>query len=417
MKLTQYISLRYIGVTVFVMLFSLPIFYFVLQNVLTNNIDESLQDQKTLITEKLQNLPTENFVNFEDRINIERSTNETQPEKLFTDNIYNKKDDETESYRILQFSVKTIHNNFNVRVRQSLVESDDLMKTILYLLISILLVLTGTLLIINYQIKRKVWKPFYKTIEQLKNFRVDNSKDLNLKSSKINELSDLNTSLNELAANNKKVYQSQKEFTENASHELQTPLAIIQNNVELFWQTEGISASQAIILDDISNATVRMTKLNQSLLLLSKIENRQFSETQIVNFNKIANQFISNYQEQIKFKNLRLETDFKAIFTAEIDFNLAEILMGNLLLNALKYSPKESNVKVLIDQNTIELSNAAEEYPLNYEELFKRFHRQNRKENGTGLGLEIAKKIVDSFNLNLMYHFKDNRHFFTLNKN
>ncbi|MGS0748476.1 sensor histidine kinase [Halpernia sp. GG3] len=122
----------------------------------------------------------------------------------------------------------------------------------------------------------------------------------------MNELSDLNASLNELAANNKKVYQSQKEFTENASHELQTPLAIIQNNVELFWQTEGISASQATILDDISNATVRMTKLNQSLLLLSKIENRQFSETQIVNFNDIANQFISNYQEQIKFKNLRL---------------------------------------------------------------------------------------------------------------
>ncbi|MGS0748475.1 hypothetical protein [Halpernia sp. GG3] len=90
----------------------------------------------------------------------------------------------TESYRILQFSVKTVHNNFNVRVRQSLVESDDLMKTILYLLISILLILTGTLLIINYQIKRKVWKPFYKTIEQLKNFRVDNSKDLNLKAVK-----------------------------------------------------------------------------------------------------------------------------------------------------------------------------------------------------------------------------------------
>lgn len=417
MKLTQYISLRYIGVTVLVMLISLPIFYFVLQNVLTNNIDESLQDQKTVITEKLKNLPVKNFVNFEDRINIEKNPNEIQKEKLFTDDVYNKVDEEMESYRILQFSVKTSQNNYNVRIKQSLVESDDLMKTILYLLILVLLILTTTLLFINYQIKQKVWKPFYKTIEQLKNFRVDNLQGLNLKSSKISEFNDLNFSLNELSANNKKVYQSQKEFTENASHELQTPLAIVQNNIELFWQTDGITSSQAKILDDISNATVRMSKLNQSLLLLSKIENKQFAATQKVNFNDIADQFITNYNEQIKFKNLKLETDFKEIFTAEIDFNLAEILVGNLLLNALKYAPKESMIEVILNKNEMKISNISNENALNEEKLFKRFQRQNQYETGTGLGLEIAKKIADAFHLNLNYQFKNNRHCFILTQN
>ncbi|MBC7557478.1 MAG: hypothetical protein H7195_11020, partial [Chryseobacterium sp.] len=245
MRLTQYISLRYIGVSVLVMLISLPIFYFVLQNVLTNNIDESLQDQKILISRKLQNLQPENFVAFEDQINIEKNPQKKQSEKLFTDDVYNKVDKEMESFRILQFSVNTSKNSYNVRVKQSLVESEDLMKTILYLLISVLLILTATLFIINSQIKKQVWKPFYKTIAQLKNFRVDNLEGLNLKGNKISEFNDLNFSLNELSANNKKVYQSQKEFTENASHELQTPLAIVQNNIELFWQTEGISSSQA----------------------------------------------------------------------------------------------------------------------------------------------------------------------------
>jgi signal transduction histidine kinase len=417
MKLTHHISLRYIGVTVLVMLISLPIFYFVLQNVLTNNIDESLQDQKILIISKLQNLKTENFVNFEDQINIEKNPQEIQSEKLFTDNVYNNVDKEMESFRILQFSVKTSKNNFNVRVKQSLVESEDLMKTILYLLISILLILTATLFLINYEIKKKVWKPFYKTIEQLKNFRVDNLHGLNLKSSKISEFNDLNFSLNELSANNKKVYQSQKEFTENASHELQTPLAIVQNNIELFWQTDGISSTQAKILDDISNATVRMSKLNQSLLLLSKIENKQFSETQYVNFNDITHQFLTNYQEQIKFKSLKLKTDFKELFTAEFDFNLAEILIGNLLLNALKYSPKESLIEINFSKNEIRISNNAEENSLDSEKLFKRFQRQNHQEKGTGLGLEIAKKIADSFNVKLNYKFENNRHFFILNKN
>jgi signal transduction histidine kinase len=417
MKLTHHISLRYIGVTVLVMLISLPIFYFVLQNVLTNNIDESLQDQKILIISKLQNLKTENFVNFEDQINIEKNPQEIQSEKLFTDNVYNNVDKEMESFRILQFSVKTSKNNFNVRVKQSLVESEDLMKTILYLLISILLILTATLFLINYEIKKKVWKPFYKTIEQLKNFRVDNLHGLNLKSSKISEFNDLNFSLNELSANNKKVYQSQKEFTENASHELQTPLAIVQNNIELFWPTDGISSTQAKILDDISNATVRMSKLNQSLLLLSKIENKQFSETQYVNFNDITHQFLTNYQEQIKFKSLKLKTDFKELFTAEFDFNLAEILIGNLLLNALKYSPKESLIEINFSKNEIRISNNAEENSLDSEKLFKRFQRQNHQEKGTGLGLEIAKKIADSFNVKLNYKFENNRHFFILNKN
>lgn len=417
MRLTQYISLRYIGVTVLVMLFSLPIFYFVLQNVLTNNIDESLQDQKILITRKLQHLTSENFVTFEDQINIEKNPQEIQSEKLFTDDVYNKMDKEMESFRILEFSIKTSKNDYNVRVKQSLVESDDLMKTILYLLISVLLILTATLFLINSQIKKKVWKPFYKTIEQLKNFRVDNLLDLNLKNSRISEFNDLNFSLNELSANNKKVYQSQKEFIENASHELQTPLAIVQNNIELFWQTEGISSPQAKILDDISNATVRMSKLNQSLLLLSKIENRQFAETQKVNLNDLAKQFINNYQEQIKFKNLRIETDFKDIFTAEIDFNLAEILVGNILLNALKYAPKESLVEVYFSKKEMIISNAAEENSLDDEKLFKRFQRQNHQEKGTGLGLEIAKKIADSFHLNLSYQFKNKQHCFLLQQN
>ena len=417
MRLTQYISLRYIGVTILVMLFSLPIFYFVLQNVLTNNIDESLQDQKILITRKLQHLTSENFVTFEDQINIEKNPQEIQSEKLFTDDVYNKMDKEMESFRILEFSIKTSKNDYNVRVKQSLVESDDLMKTILYLLISVLLILTATLFLINSQIKKKVWKPFYKTIEQLKNFRVDNLLDLNLKNSKISEFNDLNFSLNELSANNKKVYQSQKEFIENASHELQTPLAIVQNNIELFWQTEGISSPQAKILDDISNATVRMSKLNQSLLLLSKIENRQFAETQNVNLNDLAKQFINNYQEQIKFKNLKIETDFKDIFTAEIDFNLAEILVGNILLNALKYAPKESLVEVYFSKKEMIISNAAEENSLDDEKLFKRFQRQNHQEKGTGLGLEIAKKIADSFHLNLSYQFKNKQHCFLLQQN
>lgn len=416
MKLTRYISIRYIGVTVLVMLISIPVFYLVLQNVLTGNIDESLQNQKTLITKKLQNVDNKNFVILENEIQVTKSSVAIPNEKLFTKEIYNKEEDEKEFFRILQFSVKSNSENYNVQIKESLVESEDLLKIILKLLISILLVLVGTLLFINYNIKQKVWKPFYKTLAELKNFRVDKTGELKLEKSKINELNDLNLSLNELSSTNKKVYQSQKEFTENASHEIQTPLAIVQNNIDLLWQTENISEDQAKLMDEISTATIRMSKLNQALLLLSKIENKQFSETEEVNLNRLAEVFFKNYQEQIKFKELEIKTQFSRFFLVNINSNLAEILVGNLVLNALKYAPKGSEIQALFTENEIHISNKGNGKSLATDLLFKRFQRQNNQENGTGLGLEIAKQIANSASLKLTYEFKENRHFFILKR-
>ena len=131
MKLTHYISIRYIGVTLLVMLISIPIFYFVLQNVLTGNIDESLQDQKILIIKKLQNVDNKNFVILENEIQVTKSSVAIPNEKLFTKEIYNKEEDEKEFFRILQFSVKSNSENYNVQIKQSLVESEDLLKIIL----------------------------------------------------------------------------------------------------------------------------------------------------------------------------------------------------------------------------------------------------------------------------------------------
>ncbi|TXF74840.1 sensor histidine kinase [Chryseobacterium sp.] len=416
MKLTHFISLRYIGVTILVMLISIPLFYIAIQKVLTQNIDENLEAQKTSVIRKLQNLPAENFITLDDRISIEKNPGQLLEERIFTKDIYNKDDDEMESYRILEFPMKTENGTFNVTVRQSLVENEDLMKSILYLLISVLSVLTVTLLLINTQVKKKVWKPFYHTLEELQKFRVDHADDLNLVPSKINELNDLNNSLSKLSATNKKVYQSQKEFTENASHELQTPLAIVQNNIELLWQTDFISEQQAEILNDISNANTRMSKLNQALLLLSKIENRQFTNIQPVNLNLLVDSFIKNYSEQIKFKNLTLKKDFSKVLVVEIDFSLVEVLVGNLLFNALKYAPENSEVEIIFSKDEMKISNKAEGIALDPDKLFKRFQRQSTQEKGTGLGLEIAKEIANSFHLILNYSFAENRHQFILKR-
>ena len=416
MKLTHYISLRYIGVTLLVMLISIPVFYLVIQNVLTHNIDEHLKDRQSVITEKLENLTDGNVISFQEGITIEKNPAHQVDQRISTENIYNKEEKETESFRVLQFPLKTSSSLYNVKISESLVETEDLLKSILYLLLSMFGLLTLTLLFINSKIKKNIWKPFYETLDQLKNFRVDDTESLHLEKTRIDELSDLNDSLNKLSATNMKVYQAQKEFTENASHELQTPLAIVQNNIELFWQTEPITEQQSEILNDISLANSRMTRLNKSLLLLSKIENKQFNNIQEVNLNEIAEQFLRNYQEQIKFRNLQLETNLNTPFLINMDFSLAEILVGNLMLNALKYAPVDSTIELNFNKDEFVISNLAEHRALDEKKLFKRFQRQNSQENSTGLGLEIAKQIARSFDLELDYFFKENRHHFRVKR-
>lgn len=416
MKLTHYISIRYIGATILVMLISIPVFYLVLQNVLTHSIDENLELQKEIITSKLQKIDPQNFIILENGVSIEKSNEIIEDEIFYTKEIYNQAENEREDFRFLDFTVKNGAINYKVEIRQSLVETTDLLNTILKLLLSILGILTATLLIINYLVKKNIWNPFYQTLAQLKNFRIDNNQELQLEKSKINELNDLNSSLNELSATNRKVYQSQKEFTENASHEIQTPLAIVQNNLELFWQTENISENQALILNEISTATSRMSKLNQSLLLLSKIENKQFSETENVNLNRLVDNFLKNYQEQIKFKELYIKTQLSKFFIVKINANLAEILVNNLLLNSLKYAPKGSEVIVAFTENEMSISNKSNAGSLDKNLLFKRFQRQNNQETGTGLGLEIAKQIATSFDLKLIYVFRENQHCFILKR-
>ncbi|QOW09576.1 HAMP domain-containing histidine kinase [Kaistella flava (ex Peng et al. 2021)] len=418
MKLTHYISIRYIGISCLVLLISIPVFYVVIQKVLTNNIDENLKDQKKWTTKQLKSADLGSFHIFDERIKIEENPEKLNHNKVFTEDIFNKKDDETESFRVIEFPVTTSTKTYNVRIQQSLVESEDLLKSILYLLFGILGLLIISLFIINIIVKRNIWSPFYHTLDELKNFRIDEANSLNLKGTKIRELNDLNTALNTLTEKNKKLYQSQKEFTENASHELQTPLAIIQNNVELVWQTEPISEEQAEFLENISEANTRMSRLNKSLLLLSKIDNQQFNDIEVVNFNVLSEKFLKSNTDQIQFKNINIKTDFTQEMKVKMDQNLAEILINNILSNAIKYCPNNGDIFINAHENSFEIINNAENESLNMDKLFQRFQKQSSKENSTGLGLEISKKICENFGLELSYHFKDQKHHFTiLNKN
>jgi signal transduction histidine kinase len=416
MKLSHYISLRFIGAALFISLLSIPIFYLTIEKTMEHNVDESLEELQTWLQPLLQ---TENidFINrFDKNISIEEVENRVRSENRFQNkNIYTASDDEFVNYRILDYYRDIDGQNYHINIRKSLIENEDILFNILVLQLGVFLFLLLTLVLINRQLKIKVWNSFYTIIQQIKSYRVDQKEIAQLPSSSITELKDLSFSVENLMKNNLQLFNAQKELTENTSHELQTPLAVFQNKVDLLMQTQPLSEQQMQYMLDLQRTTRKMSQLNKSLLLVSKIENRQFSEVAKLSVNDPILGILHDLEEVLSSKNINVITELQHNKLVTANEVLLQILLNNLISNAVKYCPKDGTVQLYLDENKLQISNTAYAGPLEETTLFQRFKKQNSEKTGNGLGLEIAQKIAQLYGWNLAYQYKNNQHSFELN--
>ena len=284
------------------------------------------------------------------------------------------------------------------------------------LLVFILLVLFVSLYFVNNYLSKKIWRPFTQTIQAVNNFRVDKHEAIELPDSNITEFKDLQKSIHKLAETNTKLFNAQKTFTENAAHELQTPIAVITANVDLLFQQPELTAQQAFLLENINKAGSKIFRLNKALLLLSKIENKSFVETSKVDLTDIAITYLNFNEELIIAKNIKIEKITSSQFVVQMNKDLAEILVNNLLSNSIRHTPL--NGKIIIDSEIdgFTISNTATSGPLQEDKLFQRFQKQSVSPDSLGLGLEIGKQICNISGLDLNYYFLDNMHQFKVFK-
>lgn len=416
MKLTNHIAIHYIGVTIAVLLMATPITYFVLRAVMINSIDESIEFQREWIEKKLGNASPITFTSFDKNITIRPIEDTTLYERHYTEDIYVAQDKEMVPYRIMEFNTTTNGTPYFIRIQRSLVENEDFLQAILVMQIFILILLFLALLFINRRLNKKIWIPFYKTLNALSLFRIDRDGPLNLPKSSITELNNLNQSLNTLTSHNARIFKAQKEFTENASHELQMPLAIMQSKLDLLWQTDSLNQEQVNLLEEMSETSSRMRKLNKSLLLLAKIDNNQFAEKREINVAETTRHILTQHEETFSERNIHVVTLQKASSTVTADETLTVTLITNLITNALRYTPKDGTLEVQILPNAIRVGNTAfENQPLDTSKLFKRFQKQlNGSSSGTGLGLEISRRICELNNWQIRYEFLEGKHWFVV---
>ncbi len=331
-------------------------------------------------------------------------------EKLSTQSDYNQKEDEAEPFRRIDFLVTQNGKKYIATVKKSEQETEDIVKLILIITFSVIAALLLILFVTNRFLLGKLWEPFNHTLTQLKQFNLSSKNEIELHSTDVDEFRELNNTAIDLTQKVKNDYESLKSFTGNASHEIQTPLAIIRNKIELLSQSEHLEESEVNIMQSLNDAASRLSRLNQSLLLLAKIENRQFQNKEKINLSSFLEKSVENFREAAGLKNITLEKNIKENIFIIMNDSLADIVISNILLNAIKHNYEGGNIQVDLDEFSLTVSNTGPASKLKPGEVFERFKKDSSSQDSLGLGLSIVKTIADSYQFPVSYYFKGQRH-------
>lgn len=399
------------------------VFYFNMLDEIKESVDEGLDNYKRQIVYQAQKDRTVLAKNnFDEGFFAIRKITQTQALSVkdrYIDTLLYMQDVDDESpelepVRLLTTAFENNGNYYELQIINSMVEEDDLVEELLREALGLYLLLIAAVIIINNFVLQRLWKPFYSFLNQLKNYRIGSGKNFPEANTKIKEFTDLQNAVNILLQHNIETYEQQKQFIGNASHELQTPLAIATNKLELLIEKGNLQREQAENIAEIMSIIERLVRLNKSLLLLTKIENKQFLENKTVSLNEVVKQSVNDLEEMAEFKNVKIAIDEKAELTTEMDISLANIIVSNLLRNAIFHNASNGNVSVEISKNTIKIINTGIENSLNAEKIFSRFYKSETDQNGTGLGLAIVKAICDLYNFSISYRFENALHCFEI---
>lgn len=348
---------------------------------------------------------------FNRNVTIEKF-NGNQKDSIFDHSYYDALNKDNEPFRVLNSPIKIEDKWFTFSAKINMVEKENLIGSTVFLFISLLILLIIGFFIITKIISKKLWQPFYAALDKMEQFEIDKSTSGKLIESTTEEFNRLNNAIDSLIHKNSSIYQSQREFIENAAHELQTPIAIFKGKLENILQRKDLNSEQFKLIDDLNNTTSRLVKLNKNLLVLSKIESNSYSEKQIINISEIINNQIAFFSEQAKSKEIDIKIDTHQEVVVTANPFLVEILINNLFINTINHNINGGQINVTITSKGILFSNTGALLPLKTEKMFERFSKSNPSSKGNGLGLSIIKKIVDANNWSIEYSLKDRFHIF-----
>lgn len=414
MKLITKTSLNFLSISVFVFLLGIVGFYFLLRDQVNQNINQDLELKvEQMISQISSAHSSEKIEAKQSEKVIFRQINPTEAVQTgFGDTIiFDQQKKSYEYYRYYGYVLNLNSNTYFIQILKPLREFDNLIVRMTLATTVLILLISFLLLFMNWKTSVLAWKVFYSTVDKIQAYNVRSGKKLELEDSDIKEFDDLNKVLTSMTDRIEKDYLNIKEYTENASHEFQTPLAIINSKMENLLQDESLPEKQLHAIADAYEASNRLSRINKTLLLLSRIENLQYPEKEEVKLKDIMEYQLNAVEDLIDAKDLTL---VKNIQETQVSMNpyLADVLFLNLLKNAISHNIEGGKINIDLNANYFSVSNSGVSKAIDSSRLFKRFQKSSKSPDSTGLGLAIAHKICEVSSFKIDYSFENDLHHF-----
>lgn len=416
MKLANQYNRVNLLVSLIVLLLTGVIYYVVIHFILTEKLDRDLrieEDEIRAYVSTYHKLPLPG--DFHDQKVAYRPVKKNDTSRrIFSNCVYlNEKENEEEPGRSLLTYILVNKQLFEVTVVKSRLEAEGLVKLIFLITLGIIAFLLLVLFLINRFLLNSLWRPFYGMLDQMKAFNLADKNEINAEFSKIDEFTELNRAVLSMSQRVKQDYKELKSFTDNASHEMMTPLAVINSKLDTLIQTTGFSDQQGELIEDIYLAVGRLSRLSHSLLLLAKIENNLIKNEELIDLKELLSQKARQFQELLQSNEISISLNLEAKAVSMSKY-LADILLNNLMSNAIRHNLKSGHIDILLSTDRLIFSNTGIAAALDDTRTFERFNKTASSE-GMGLGLAISRQICNLYSFKLSYQYENEKHSFIIN--
>ena len=399
------------------------LFYYAIIDEVVDETDDTLENYGEILMESALHDPsileTEgSLMSFYKFTPISEEEGRHYRQVFYDATVYIELEDEDEPVRVMCTAFRMPDGQYyELKLMISILERDDMVEAMLWYLGALFLLFLICTSIGIQLVLKGVFRPLHRLLDWLHCIQPGKEVPPLDNPTKIREFRQLSDAALDMGNRSYKAYEEQKQFIENASHELPTPLAIVRGKVELLAESEGMTEQQMEQLDEIYATLGRAVKLNKSLLLLSRIENGQYTEMEDVSVDEILDELLPDLMDIYEHKQVRLiRKREEQPFIIRCNHSLAQILVSNLVKNSLLHNREGGELQVLTTPTSLVIKNTGD-VPLDGEKLFRRFyHGMDGKKDSTGLGLAIARSIALSSSLKLTYEWQDGMHTFRLVK-
>jgi signal transduction histidine kinase len=326
--------------------------------------------------------------------------------------IYDKLEEENLRYRLYRAYFFYNGTHYLISCTKPTLEEDELKEGLIDSFILVFGFLLLSFFVVTILLSKTLWKPFYKTIEQLNKYDINNEAPVVFDKASTKEFKRLNEALSRMTEKIFSDYRRQKEFTENASHELQTPLAVIKTKLDLLIQSKKLGEEELEFLQGMENSVQKISSLNKALLLLTKIENKQFKEHKAVNLKAVIEKVTENYSDLFQEKKVTLTSVLNENVVVDMNPALADLLISNLMQNAYRHNKENGSIEIELNNHKLIVSNTGEPLQIKPEELFVRFKKNDASKESLGLGLSIVKSIAIVSGYKIEYTYSGGKHNF-----